>query len=303
MKSGNIVFSKIEMLSEGNLRKVKEKYDSDDKYKKILSSLKLLEEGQKVTREDLQLAFIGLAEQNKELLDSNKKLKEQLDVVVSELNEIKKKREEKYARREALSNRKRLPKRDPINSEIYNMLIKESEGPSYIATRTRIAICLLTVTGIRISELLPLKVGQLETLLEEGWISIDRLKRGPANHKAFLTREGKKLIKAREKDFEFLLLMNNKDSYVFTSNQKPNKMLRRETITMDVNKVMHSVWKLLPSKPIITSHSFRIGYISQLWKDTKDIEFVRQTIGHRSLNSTLVTSTKSFSCNSSSINF
>ncbi len=27
-------------------------------------------------------------------------------------------------------------------------------------------------------------------------------------------------------------------------------------------------------------------YITQLWKDTKDIEFVRQTIGHRSLNAT-----------------
>ena len=43
---------------------------------------------------------------------------------------------------------------------------------------------------------------------------------------------------------------------------------------------------VLSSKSNITSHSFRIGYISQLWKDTKDIEFVRQTIGHRSLNST-----------------
>lgn len=63
-------------------------------------------------------------------------------------------------------------------------------------------------------------------------------------------------------------------------------MLWRETITMDVNRVMHSVPNLLPLKPNITSHSFRIGYISQLWKDTKDIEFVRQTIGHRSLNST-----------------
>jgi site-specific recombinase XerD len=87
-------------------------------------------------------------------------------MVISELNAIKKEREEKAARRKKWSNRKRLPKRDPINSEIYNLLIKESEGPSYIATRTRIAICLLTVTGIRISELLSLKVGQLETLLE-----------------------------------------------------------------------------------------------------------------------------------------
>ena len=49
---------------------------------------------------------------------------------------------------------------------------------------------------------------------------------------------------------------------------------------------MHDVSNLLPSKPNITSHSFRIGYISQLWKDTKDIEFVRQTIGYRSLNAT-----------------
>ena len=257
------------------------------------SKLDLLVKGQErnsnkleIIGNDLRKGFIGLALRNEELLQSNDQLKEQLDDVLKELNAVKKKREEKAARREKWSQRKRLPKRDPINSEIYNLLIKESEGPSYIATRTRIAICLLTVTGIRIGELLSLKVGQLETLVEEGWISIDRLKRGPANHKAFLTSEGKRIIKVRKRDFEFLFLMKDKDSYVFTSDRKPNQMLRRQTITMDVNKVMHSVSNLLTSKPNITSHSFRIGYISQLWKDTKDIEFVRQTIGHRNLNST-----------------
>jgi site-specific recombinase XerD len=86
--------------------------------------------------------------------------------------------------------------------------------------------------------------------------------------------------------------MKDKDSYIFTSDRKPNQKLRRERITLDVNKVMHSVSNLLPSKPNITSHSFRIGYISQLWKDTKDIEFVRQTIGHRSLNATSAYVTK-----------
>nr|YP_010283269.1 hypothetical protein MKU01_pgp105 [Psammodictyon constrictum]YP_010283347.1 hypothetical protein MKU01_pgp027 [Psammodictyon constrictum]ULD16388.1 hypothetical protein [Psammodictyon constrictum]ULD16466.1 hypothetical protein [Psammodictyon constrictum] len=80
--------------------------------------------------------------------------------------------------------------------------------------------------------------------------------------------------------------MKDKDSYIFTSNRKPNQKLRRETITMDVNKVTRSVSNLLPSKPNITSHSFRIGYISQLWKDTKDIEFVKQTIGHKNLDTT-----------------
>jgi integrase len=254
--------------------------------KKVESQLDLILEGQEINQQELRLGFIGLAKQNSELLDLNRDLSQQLADVLKELNAIKKEREEKAARREKWSKRKRLPKRDPINSEIYNLLIKESEGPTYIATRTRIAICLLTVTGIRIGELLSLKVGQLETLVEEGWISIDRLKRGPANHKAFLTSEGKKIVKARKRDFEFLFLMKDKDSYIFTSDRKPNQKLRRETITMDVNKVTHSVSKLLPAKPNITSHSFRIGYISQLWKDTKDIEFVRQTIGHRSLNAT-----------------
>ena len=204
-----------------------------------------------------QNRFLSL--QNQELLELNRKQQKQLEEVLKELNQFKKEREDKKARKEAWANRKRLPKRDPIYSEIYNLLIKESEGPSYIATRTRIAICLLTVTGIRIGELLSLKVGQLETLLEEGWISIDRLERGPANHKAFLTSEGKKLVKARKRDFEFLFLMKDKDSYVFSSDRKPTQMLRRQTITMDVNKVMHSVLNLLPSKPNITRNSFQIG--------------------------------------------
>ena len=63
-------------------------------------------------------------------------------------------------------------------------------------------------------------------------------------------------------------------------------MLRQETITIDVNRVMHSVSKSLRNQSKITSHSFRIGYISKVWKDTKAIEFVKQTNGHRSLNST-----------------
>ena len=221
----------------------------------VESKLDILVKGQinnsqelEAIRNDLQRGFIGLALRNE-------KLNDKLEIAVSELNAMKKEREEKAARREKWAKRKRLPKRDPINSEIYKLLIQESEGPTYIATRTRIAICLLTVTGIRIGELLSLNVGQLETLLNEGWISIDRLKRGPANHKAFLTSEGKKLVKARKRDFEFLFLMKNKDSYVFTSDRKPNQKLRRETITMDVNKVTHSVSKLLPSKPNITSRT------------------------------------------------
>ena len=205
---------------------------------------------------------------------------------MKELNAIKQERQEKAARKEARAKRKRLPKRDPMTAEIYRELIKEAEGPTYINARLRLALCLLAVTGIRINELLPLKVSQLETLFKENWIAIDRSKRGPSNHKAFLTKEGKKIIQDRKKDFQLIFLMKEPDSYLFTAEDNHYKPLNRVVITRDVNKVMREVSNQLPGKPNITSHSFRIGYITQLWKDSKDIEFVKQTIGHRNLDTT-----------------
>jgi site-specific recombinase XerD len=259
----------------------------------VESKLDILVEGQtnnskqlKAIRNDLQKGFIGLALRNEELLELNKKLKQQLEIVIEELNQIRKERQEKEVRKQARASRKRLPKRDPMTAEIYKKLLKTAEGPSYTDVRLRIAICLLTITGIRINELLPLKVYQLQTLIEEGWIAIDRSKRGPSNHKAFLTKEGKELVKDCQKDFQFIFLMKEPDSYVFTNESNHYKVLTRETITKAVNLVTREVSEETFSKPNITSHSFRIGYITQLWKDSKDIEFVKQTIGHIKLDTT-----------------
>ena len=287
--SKNVLMPDIKKLSRNSLKRIKEDFrdeQNEERYAKILASLGFLVKGQKIAQKDLRLGLIGLAKQNSELLDLNKELNERLEIVVSELNTIKKEREEKAERREKWSNRNRLPKRQPVTPKVYRLLLQASESPSYTSVRLRIAFCLLTVTGIRINELLPLKVHQLKTLLESYWIGIDRSKRGPANHKAFLTREGRRLVDERKKDFEFLFLMKNSDSYIFTSESNHNRMLSRETITRDVNRVMRAVSNQLPDKPNITSHSFRVGYISQLWKDTKDIEFVKQSIGHRRMDTT-----------------
>jgi integrase len=147
-------------------------------------------------------------------------------------------------------------------------------------------LCILAVTEIRINELFPLKVSQLETLFKENWIAIDRSKHGLSNHKAFLTKEGKKIIQNRQKDFQLLFLIKEPDSYVFSPEVDHKKQINRVAITQDVNKVMHQVSNQFPGKPNITSHSFRISYITQLWKDSKDIEFVKQTIGHIKLDAT-----------------
>jgi len=82
--------------------------------------------------------------------------------------------------------------------------------------------------------------------------------------------------------------MKQPNSYVFTSEAQHTKPLGRVIVTKDVNKIkiMRQVSKQFNDKPNITSHIFRIGYITKLWKDTKDIEFVKQTIGHRKLDTT-----------------
>ena len=248
----------------------------------ILENQRISKKKQDQILETTQRGFIGIALRNEELLKSNDQLKQHL----KEFNAIKQEREEKAARKEAWTNRKRLPKRDPMTGEIYRELMRATEGPTYIKLRTRMALCILAVTGIRINELLPLKVSQLETLFKENWIAIDRSKRGPSNHKAFLTKEGKKIIQDRQKDFQLIFLIKEPDSYLFTAEANHSKQLDRVAITRDVNKVMREVSNRLPTKPNITSHSFRIGFITQLWKDSKDIEFVKQTIGHRKVDTT-----------------
>ena len=129
------------------------------------------------------------------------------------------------------------------------------KGPTYIKLRTRIALCILSVTGIRINELLPLKVNQLETLFKENWIAIDRSKRGPSNHKAFLTKEGKKIIQDRQKDFQLIFLIKEPDSYLFTAEANHSKQLDRVAITRDVNKVMREVSNRLPTKILLVTAS------------------------------------------------
>jgi integrase len=263
----------------------------EEEYRKIRSDLASILEGQEMNQKDLRLGFIGLAAQNSELLESNEKLNHQLDTVVKELYELKKEREEKVSRKEARSNRKRLPKRDPITPEIYQALITATEAGiisynGYTASRLRVALCLLAITGIRVNELLPLKVHQLKTLLAEGWIAIDRSKRGPASHKAYLSKQGKKILKSRQKDFDLLYLFKEDNSYIFTSQLDHNKHIRREQITKDINKIMALVSKNLSDQPNLKSHSFRTSFITQLWKDTNDIEFARQVIGHSKLDTT-----------------
>ena len=153
---------------ENQIQKFKKESNDNQlaNYKKLQSQLKLISEGQEISRDEMRRGFIGLAQQNQELVKLNKQLTQQLETVVEELNQIKQERREKEIRKQTRANRKRLPKRDPMTAEIYKELIKEAEGPTYLHVRLRLALCLLAVTGVRINELLNIKVSQLRTLTQ-----------------------------------------------------------------------------------------------------------------------------------------
>ena len=91
---------------------------------KVLENQRISKKKQDQILETTQRGFIGLALRNEELLKSKDQLKQQLDIVVEELNQIKRERQEKEIRKQARANRKPLPKRDPMTAEIYKKLLQ-----------------------------------------------------------------------------------------------------------------------------------------------------------------------------------
>jgi len=172
---------------------------------------------------------------------------------------------------------KRL-KRDPMSIEIYVALLKASKGSSYAKIRLRVALCILFLTGVKLKVLLVLKVHQLTTLREKGWITIDHYGIESTDSKAHLTEIGRISLKERDEDFKSLFLAKTSNDFIFTSQKNPETNLRRETFTREINKVMSRVSHELPEKPNITSYSFRVGAITTLWQNPTVIKSIQKAL-------------------------
>ena len=227
---------------------------------------------------------VGITSTDREILESDSKeiiqIREQIKILSNELTLLKRKVENLEAedfKMEGKITKNYLPKRAPISRDIYKLLIKHSKGSTYNSRRTRVGICLLVVTGLPLIELLELRVSTVQTFLEEGSILIQNTRAGSEHKKikVSLSAEGKKVIEDRKKDFNSLFYNKTLDSYIFTSSRAPYQRLRRETLTIDINKVTRSVSESLPDQPNITTRSLRIGYTNHLWENPKLVKFVR----------------------------
>ena len=194
---------------------------------------------------------------NQNLNDKNLIAEQQL-IIYNLKNELGKTREP------LLFKRQNKSKRDPITLEIYQLILNEIPERNYVAIRLRLAFCLLLITKLRISDLLLLKMDQLDRLLNLGWIII-KTESSTQNYeyKIFLTTNEQKILNDQRKDIELFLQWKESDAFIFTSDLNRYKPLRRESFTRSVNKILDQVSKKLPDKPKLTSHSFRITDTSE----------------------------------------
>ena len=153
------------------------------------------------------------------------------------------------------------------------------------AARLRVIITILVLTGIRISELKELKVSQILSLLRKGFLAINRKKRGPVNHKAFLSIQGKKILNNIKEDIILLLKINTiylpddnlknyyiepyNNLYLFSNNKSKGKIpLTRPYITNLLNKTLQKLEVFKNQELYFTSNSFRHGFITHIYQTT-----------------------------------
>ena len=282
----------------------------------------LLEEVSPIQRpllEAIEVSFKFQAQLGLSQLEEIKRLKAKQRELLNKVKELvyyKEKSEAakaaKELRRQNRLKRVRRQQSQPFQQEYLPWVLKfieKKKMSNLTKTRLRIAIILLVLTGIRVSEVRNIKLRQIFQLFKRNFLTVNLSKRGSSGHKMFLSAEGQSLLSKYQGDFKSLLLLTGLidkwsaglagkrnpwdiepatlDLYLFSTNVAKGKIpISRSFFTNQINEILRETPALLERGILLTSHSFRRGYITHLWKETKDLEFVRQVIGHGQIGTT-----------------
>ena len=279
---------------------------------------KLLEETQEPLKpllEAIKISFVTQAGIQLKLLEKIKKLElEQkknlklIEELINYKNQIESEKDAKEYRRQKRLKRQKRQKPQPFLKEYLPWVLNCIEGKSYsnvTKTRLRLAIVLLVITGVRISEIRFIKVSQIVDLLGKNYLKVTLLKGGHQEHKVFLKKEGQILLNTYRLDFVNLLFLLGfikklptrknlgniepavLEFYLFSRlSSSGKKPLSRSFFTRQINQILKQTPQLIERGIKLTSHSFRHGYITALWRETNDLEFVRQVMNHQQIGTT-----------------
>nr|YP_009033760.1 putative recombinase/integrase protein [Roya anglica]YP_009033777.1 putative recombinase/integrase protein [Roya anglica]YP_009256922.1 putative recombinase/integrase [Roya obtusa]YP_009256937.1 putative recombinase/integrase [Roya obtusa]AHZ11143.1 putative recombinase/integrase protein [Roya anglica]AHZ11160.1 putative recombinase/integrase protein [Roya anglica]ANI25997.1 putative recombinase/integrase [Roya obtusa]ANI25998.1 putative recombinase/integrase [Roya obtusa] len=168
----------------------------------------------------------------------------------------------------------------------------ETEKDPLTAARIKFAITLLYSGGLRISNLLILTTGQIDTLLKQGKIQISLIKKGAKRHNLCIGTQGMKDLNALHK--EYTLFKDNQpdlSQLFFVPNQQkqqntetPITAISRSLFDKQINRVLAKT--STQTGKHIRSHSFRASIITDMLDKRVPIEQVKHIIGHKDIRTT-----------------
>ena len=172
---------------------------------------------------------------------------------------------------------------DIISETDFNFILQHIDSFDFTSKRSKLALILLYITGIKLNLLLKLKVSDLKSLLKDKFFTL------PLKNDDFLLvyiiKQHDKYLLEVENCTKTVIENKENDDFVFTrKNEK--KSLSRETLTRTLNDILKKAGENLKEKKIFSTHSFRITYIKNL-SEVLSINEISQIVGHKNVSSTV----------------
>lgn len=144
-------------------------------------------------------------------------LQEKLSFLVKEAEYTKQEREERISVKLKRQLVRKLPVRDSLTWEDFETVLGLVKGDGYVACRTRIALILLYYTGLRVSNLLLMKVFHYEELLSNRETTLPLIKKGSQKHFLNIGSDGAAFLSNYKSDMQVLLKNREREDFIFTA--------------------------------------------------------------------------------------
>lgn len=234
--------------------------------------------------------FKTLKEQKNVLLTQNHNLYLQkiqlmtsLGSVKQEIDFMREERERKQLLKDKRVNAQKLQKRDSITEDEFFHILDSVKNDHFVPSRKKAALILLYVTGLRISNLLLLKIHHINDLFDKGSTTIPLIKRGSNKHLLSLSQKGKQIIEKYHSSFLCLMADKNRDGFLFTLKVNLEKAIDRTSFDHEINNILIKASQVFHKH--IRTHSFRASIITDFLKRTP-IDVVKQVMGHKDIKTT-----------------
>lgn len=238
-------------------------------------------------RQDKQKAqeqLSELSDKYQNIYTQNLEMQRKLEEVYQESLLLKREREDKLLKKQRKKNAQKQPLRDTIDLEEFERILTLVRGRAGAKERRRLALALLYLTGLRVSNLLLFNVAHAREFFEKGNTQIQLIKGGEKRFPLRLTPKGRKFLLRFKEDFIKLAGNKSADAPLFTTAKDFTKPISRDNFDKELNKILAIASGMFEKH--IRTHSFRATIITQLLKSTP-IDDVKEIIGHKSISSTL----------------